>query len=293
MPDSLDRRVPLSKRTARRRGALLARLRTGGCEATNDPVRMRYAVHPPRRVKAASVRRTGKSAPTRVGRRGLQGAAAAVLSLGCSLEAPVVEREAAVDEREERREAAPSPSPGREIRLPAAHVPTAAPEERAPEERAPEEPAPEPARPAGPRTVPPGTPPAIARVFERLPVGIHDEPPVGAIGATGIHVDKIWLGQAYEREGCKGESERFSLAKHGQVNVCFRVVHSRVEESVDVLWEKDGELFRRRPVQIPDLHAYRTRAYLVLRREYIGNWRARVMSVDGMELAVASFVVVE
>lgn len=220
-----------------------------------------------------------------MGRRGLQGAAAAVLSFGCGLEAPGVEREAAVIERDERRENTPTPTLGREIRLPAAHVPTVAPEE-------PEEPT-EVARPAGPRTVPPGTPPAIARVFERLPVGIHDKPPVGAIGATGIHVDKIWVGHAYEREGCSGESEQFSLASHGQVNVCFRVVHSRTEESVEVRWEKDGELFRRRAVQIPDLHAYRTRAYLVLRREYIGNWKARVMSVDGMELAVASFDVVE
>lgn len=149
------------------------------------------------------------------------------------------------------------------------------------------------ARPAGPRSVPAGTPPAIARVFERLPVGIHDEPPVGAIGASGIHVDKIWVGQAYEREGCTGEADKFSLSRHGAVNVCFRVVHSRVEESVDVLWEKDGELFRRRAVQIPELHAYRTRAYLVLRREYIGSWKARVVSVDGIELATASFAVVE
>ncbi|WAS94032.1 DUF2914 domain-containing protein [Nannocystis punicea] len=184
----------------------------------------------------------------------------------------------------ERPEATPTPASAREIRLPAAHVPTAD-----------EEPelGPDDSRAAGPRTVPPGTPPAIARVFERLPVGIHDEPPVGAIGTSGIHVDKIWVGQAYEREGCTGESEKFSLAKHGAVNVCFRVVHSRVEETVDVLWEKDGELFRRRAVQIPELHAYRTRAYLVLRREYIGSWKARVVSVDGIELAAAAFAVVE
>ena len=54
-----------------------------------------------------------------------------------------------------------------------------------------------------------------------------------------------------------------------------------------------GELFRRRSLPIPDLHAYRTRAYLVLRREYIGSWKARVLSVDGIQLASASFVVVE
>lgn len=215
----------------------------------------------------------------------LQGAAALLACVACNVEVPRVERVAPEDEveRAERREPTPTPAAAREIRLPAAHVPTADEEPETPDE----------ARAAGPRTVPSGTPPAIARVFERLPVGIHDEPPVGAIGASGIHVDKIWVGQAYEREGCTGEAEKFSLAKHGAVNVCFRVVHSRVEESVDVLWEKDGELFRRRAMQIPELHAYRTRAYLVLRREYIGSWKARVVSVDGIELAAASFVVVE
>lgn len=234
------------------------------------------------------MRRTGNGVPRGASRCGLQGAAAALACLACNLEAPRVERGGASEddgiERAERPEPTPTPAAAREIRLPAAHVPTA--------DEEPELGLDDP-RATGPRTVPPGTPPAIARVFERLPVGIHDEPPVGAIGASGIHVDKIWVGQAYEREGCTGESDKFSLTKHGAVNVCFRVVHSRVEEKVDVLWEKDGELFRRRAMQIPELHAYRTRAYLVLRREYIGSWKARVVSVDGIELAAASFVVVE
>lgn len=202
---------------------------------------------------------------------------------GChAVDAPRPRREAKPVVEPAQRESTPSV---RELRLPVAHLPTAT--DEADEAAIPEE------IEVGPRTVPAGTPPGIARVFERLPVAIHDEPPVGAVGATGIHVDKIWLGQAYEREGCTGEEERFSLTKHGQVNVCFRVVHSRVEESVDVRWEKDGAPFRRRSVQIPELHAYRTRAYLVLRREYIGSWKARVLSVDGIELAARSFVVVE
>ena len=33
-----------------------------------------------------------------------------------------------------------------------------------------------------------------------------------------------------------------------------------------VEWVKDGAPYRRRGVQIPDLHAYRSRAFLVLRR---------------------------
>ena len=144
-----------------------------------------------------------------------------------------------------------------------------------------------------PRAVPPGTPVAIARVFQRLPVAIHDGPPLGGIGASGIHVDKIWLGTRYEKDGCTGETASFSLAHDSAVNVCFRAVHSRVEESVEVEWVKDGAPFRRRAVNIPDLHAYRSRAYLVLRREYLGDWEARVLSADGVVLAAISFTVTE
>lgn len=231
-----------------------------------------------------SVQRTAKGA-----RRGHSGdglrTAVALACLGCGSPPPSEREPEIIVERASRREPTPTPAAAAsEIRLPVAQVPGTAEE---PEEHEGEAPAP------GPRTPPPGTPAAIARVFQRLPVAIHDRAPVGAIGASGIHVDKIWLGAAYEREGCTGEASAFSLARHAQVNLCFRVVHGRVEENVDVLWEKDGELFRRRSLPIPDLHAYRTRAYLVLRREYIGSWKARVLSVDGIELATASFVVVE
>lgn len=217
-------------------------------------------------------------------RRTLHGAVAALAcALGCQAASePAPERAAPTPAP--RSDPTPTPAAARELRLPAAHVPSATPVDEAVE--------PTPAA-GDPRAVPPGTPPAIARVFQRLPVAIHDGPPVGAIGASGIHVDKIWVGSRYERDGCTGESERFSLAKHDQVNVCFRVVHSRAEESVEVQWEKEGAPFRRRAVQIPDLHAYRTRAYLVLRREYIGNWTARVRSSDGIELAAVSFAVTE
>lgn len=169
--------------------------------------------------------------------------------------------------------------------LPSAHVP-------APEV----EPATKPAEPPGtgsvdPRAVPTGTPAAIARVFQRLPVAIHDGPPLGAIGATGVYVDKIWLGRAYEKDGCADETSSFSLARDSQVNVCFRVVHSREEESVEVEWIKDGAPFRRRAVNIPDIHAYRSRAYLVLRGEYVGAWQARVLAAGDEVLATVEFTV--
>lgn len=183
------------------------------------------------------------------------------------------------------------PAATREVKLPAAHLGS--------ESMAAERPAAERSvaigePPSGdPRAVPPGTPAAIARVFQRLPVAIHDGPPLGGIGASGIHVDKIWLGTRYERDGCADETASFSLARDSQVNVCFRAVHSRSEESVEVEWVKGGAPFRRRAVNIPDLHAYRTRAYLVLRREYLGDWEARVLSADGVVLATIAFTVTE
>jgi len=181
-----------------------------------------------------------------------------------------------------------------DVKLPAAHIESPEPTPDLPRDPA-VDPSPKVADMllADPRAVPPGTPSAIAKVFQRLPVAIHDGPPLGGIGATGIHVDKIWLGTSYEKDGCASEAERFSLARDSQVNVCFRVVHSREEEAVEVEWVKDGAAFRRRAVNIPDIHAYRSRAYLVLRREYIGGWQARVLSADDVVLASVDFIVTE
>ena len=177
------------------------------------------------------------------------------------------------------------PAATREVKLPTAHL-------AGPPEPTPALPKVEtPPVAGGPREVPPGTPPAIAKVFQRLPVAIHDGPPVGGIGATGIHVDKIWLGTKYEKDGCAGEAAAFSLARDRQVNFCFRVVHTREEEMVEVEWVKDGALFRRHAVKVADTHAYRTRAYLVLRGEYVGTWQTRVLSADGVVLASAQFSV--
>lgn len=144
------------------------------------------------------------------------------------------------------------------------------------------------------REAPEGTPAHIARVFRRLPLSIHDGPPLGGIGQSGVHVDKIWLGSRVNKNGCAGKSDGFSIAGGDEVNVCFRVVHGRMEEDVDVTWEKDGDLAQRRlGVTIPPLHAYRSRSYLVLRGEYVGAWKVRILSEDQVELASVTFTVVE
>ncbi len=142
--------------------------------------------------------------------------------------------------------------------------------------------------PRDPSVIPPGTPEDTIKAFLKIPVSIHDGPPLGGIGRTGIHIDAITTGREYRSGECKDEVDTFSIATDKEVSVCFRVVHDREEESVRILWEKDGVTTRRGGVRIRDLHAYKTRAYLELRPEYIGKWRVRVVN-EGDDVELASF----
>jgi len=146
---------------------------------------------------------------------------------------------------------------------------------------------------AGPRDAPPGTSPEAAAALARLPISAADLPPVGEIGESGIHVDRIATGSRYERGRCEGPKPEYSVAAGERVNVCLRLVHAREKEDVFVFWEKDGGTMRRSQIPVNPTHAYRTRAYLVLRREYVGRWTVRVQSVDGAELARDTFEVVD
>jgi hypothetical protein len=143
-----------------------------------------------------------------------------------------------------------------------------------------------------PREPPPGTPPEIAAVFRRLPVGPADRPPVGGIGATGIHVDHIAMGVETPGAMCRGRSNDFSVSAGDRPGVCVRVVHPREKEELQVLWQKHGGSTRRSKMVVLPMHAYRTRGYLVLRNEYIGDWTVRILSSDGVELARHDFTVV-
>jgi hypothetical protein len=143
------------------------------------------------------------------------------------------------------------------------------------------------------RDPPPGTPEAIAAAFRKLPVSAADRPPVGGIGESGIHVDRIWMGSRFEDGDCTGSTDRFSVSADPRPSVCIRVVHPREKEDVVVVWEKSGGSARRSKVSIKPTHAYRTRAYLLLRREYVGSWTVRILSADGVELASHAFEVVE
>lgn len=147
-------------------------------------------------------------------------------------------------------------------------------------------------RKGDPREPPPGTPPEIAAVFRRLPVGPADRPPVGGIGATGIHVDHIAMGTETQDATCRGRADDFSVSAGDRAGVCVRVVHSREKEELQVLWQKHGGSTRRSKMVVLPMHAYRTRGILVLRSEYIGDWTVRILSSDGVELARHDFTVV-
>ncbi|NVB37957.1 DUF2914 domain-containing protein [Pseudenhygromyxa sp. WMMC2535] len=149
--------------------------------------------------------------------------------------------------------------------------------------------------PRAPSVIPRGTPEDNAKAFAKLPVSIHDGPPLGAIGRSGIHIDAVEVGKDYQGGDCVPASQRYSIAADELVNVCFRVVHPREEETVWVYWEKDGLLTRRGKVRIRDIHAYKTRAYLKLRPEYVGDWRVRIVpeDEDDIDLVVAEFQISE
>lgn len=142
------------------------------------------------------------------------------------------------------------------------------------------------------RVAPDGTGSITAKSFSRIPVSRHDRAPVGEIAITGLHVDRISVGNEYEDSRCKGASDMFTVGRDAEVHVCLRVVHLRQKERLVVRWEKDGRVVRRTRLAIPPYHAYRTRAGLRLRSGYEGRWRVRVMTPgDKRELAAATFTV--
>jgi hypothetical protein len=161
------------------------------------------------------------------------------------------------------------------------------------------EPAPTPAKvddPRDPSLIPPGTPEENAKAFIKLPVSLHDGPPLGSIGRSGIHVDAIAMSRGRDNSECDDPTRSFTVSGAEFINVCFRVVHPRAQETLRVVWEKDGAVTRRGKVRIPEnLHAYKTRAYLQVRPEYVGSWRVRIVpeGEEDTDLAVAEFEIQE
>jgi hypothetical protein len=107
-----------------------------------------------------------------------------------------------------------------------------------------------------------------------------------------IQVDELVTGPGYERFACTGATNELSLSRHGRVNVCFRVAQQTEDEEVTVVWKHEG-IFMKTPVKIPPKHpGYRTRAFIPLYKERIGDWSVRIVSSKGVELAQTTFRVV-
>ena len=143
------------------------------------------------------------------------------------------------------------------------------------------------------RLAPRGTPAENARALRRLAIAISDGPALGEIGRSGIHIDRLEVGVGWKRSRCERAQGQFSVKEEAQVNLCFRVVHPRMDEKLMVLWQKEGKTTRRRALTVRSMHAFRTRAYLALRPEYVGKWTVKVFSPDNAELGSANFEVVE
>ncbi len=141
------------------------------------------------------------------------------------------------------------------------------------------------------RRPPDGTSKQRAKALARIPRGRRDQAPVGGIGGSGLHIDRISLGTSYSAGHCKGKEDDFPVGSRGVISLCIRAVHLRQRERVQVRWERQGRVVRRAWLTIPALHAYRTRATLRLRQGYQGHWRVRVLSNDGTELAQTTFTV--
>ncbi len=143
------------------------------------------------------------------------------------------------------------------------------------------------------QVIPPGTPESNAKAFKKLAVAKGDGPPVGGIGANGVHFDTLEVGRGWESSRCADLTTTFTVGVDEQVNVCMRVVHPRgVSEELSVHWQKNGGTGERRSkVVVKDMHAYLTRTYLPIKKGYEGDWTATITSADGAVLGKVSFKV--
>lgn len=138
--------------------------------------------------------------------------------------------------------------------------------------------------------LPAGTPEANASAFIGLPLRTRDNPPVGGIGASGIHLDELAVGKGWVDSRCGQATSSFAADVAGErVNVCFRVVHPKLEERVNVEWALGGKLRTSTSVGVKSSHAYLTRAWLPVGPSRAGQWTATVKSEDGVVLGQVAF----
>ena len=141
--------------------------------------------------------------------------------------------------------------------------------------------------------LPADTPEAHVAAFINLPLNKRDKAPVGGVGASGIHLDELVVGKGWASSRCEDIGARFEVDTDERVNVCFRVVHPSVAETVTVEWARAGKLRSSIEVNVRPTHAYLTRAWLPVSAGRVGAWTATVKSQDGSVLGRVEFEIVE
>ncbi|TPV93664.1 MAG: DUF2914 domain-containing protein [Myxococcales bacterium FL481] len=132
-----------------------------------------------------------------------------------------------------------------------------------------------------------------SRATAKLPVSPRDRAPIGPIGASGIHLDRLTLATQDAAGKCALSTSEFVAGRDEWATVCFRIVHARQAERVTVLWEHNGQVQRRARIHVPATHAHNTRARMRLWKKTIkpGTWTVRIVSDDNVELAMRTFEV--
>jgi hypothetical protein len=120
-----------------------------------------------------------------------------------------------------------------------------------------------------------------------------DKPPVAGVGASGIHLDELAVGKGWASSRCEQLGARFEVETDDRVNVCFRVVHPRVAETVTVEWARAGKLRQSIEVNVRSTRAYLTRAWLPVSAGRVGEWTATVKADDGSVLGRVEFEIVD
>lgn len=127
--------------------------------------------------------------------------------------------------------------------------------------------------------------------------GASDESPPVRRAATrppereDLSVERLRVGLASPGTGCQPFSGRFSVARHGQVSLCFRALHPTRDDSLVVIWRRAGETMRRSHFEIPPQEPRKdVRAFLSVGRGDEGHWSVQIVS-KGQILASEAFTV--
>ncbi len=114
-----------------------------------------------------------------------------------------------------------------------------------------------------------------------------------AIVDEPLSVTDLAVGVLQDEQCVPSQNGHVSLDDTKFVHVCFRVHNGRQPRAVWVHWDQAPNVHKRTLVGIPPQPSYRTRAYLAIRREYVGPWVVSIRTDDGEVLGETAFHVDE